>query len=520
MNTKHPWPVSTIQTDSLGSRLQARLSFPRNRRQVLREGLVVLLLGSHHLAQGARIVAVRVWPAQDYTRITIESDTALTARSQFVPDPPRLAVDIEGLHLVPALRELVAKIRTDDPFIAGARVGQNSPTVVRMVIDLKQPVAPQVFALDPVNAGPAATYGYRLVFDLFPAQAVDPLEALIADRLKEQTPQPSPTAKKPIDPLDDWLATQLPPARTSAPPRLPQTRPPVVAPSSPAPPKTHQDATEIGANNETGINNRDYYDQKNLRHAATDRLIIIAVDPGHGGEDPGAIGPGGTREKDVVLQIAQRLRDRINQAEVNLQVGSGAGQGGRAAMRAFLTRDADYFVPLHVRVQKARRVQADLFVSIHADAFMTPTARGASIFALSQRGASSTAARWMADKENQADQVGGLNIKAADTQVQRALLDMSTTAQINDSLKLGASLLREIGNVGKLHKPKVEQAGFAVLKAPDIPSVLVETAFISNPEEESRLGSDDYQNQLADAIMRGIARYFARNPPLAHNRML
>jgi N-acetylmuramoyl-L-alanine amidase len=517
VNTTHPWPVPKIQSDSLVSSLQARLSFPRNRRQVLREGLVVLLLGSHHLAQGARIVAVRVWPAQDYTRITIESDTALTARSQFVPDPPRLAVDIEGLHLVPALRELVAKIRTDDPFIAGARVGQNSPTVVRMVIDLKQPVAPQVFALEPVNAGPAATYGYRLVFDLFPAQAVDPLEALIAERLKEQKPPPPPQT---IDPLDDWLATQLPPARTPAPPRLPQTRPPVAASSSPAPPRTHQIAPENVANNDADIFDKTNYDLRNLRHTATDRLIIIALDPGHGGEDPGAIGPGGTREKDVVLQIAQRLRDRINRAEVTLQAGSGTGQGGRASMRAFLTRDADYFVPLHVRVQKARRVQADLFVSIHADAFMTPTARGASIFALSQSGASSTAARWMADKENQADQVGGLNIKAADTQVQRALLDMSTTAQINDSLKLGVSLLREIGNLGKLHKPKVEQAGFAVLKAPDIPSVLVETAFISNPEEESRLGSEDYQNQLADAIMRGIARYFARNPPLAHNRML
>jgi N-acetylmuramoyl-L-alanine amidase len=175
-------------------------------------------------------------------------------------------------------------------------------------------------------------------------------------------------------------------------------------------------------------------------------------------------------------------------------------------------------VPLHVRVDKARRVQADLFVSIHADAFVEPRARGASVFALSQNGASSTAARWLADKENKADLIGGVNIKVQHPHVKRALLDMSTTAQINDSLKLGSALLGEIGNVGKLHKGKVEQAGFAVLKAPDIPSVLVETAFISNPEEEARLRSDDYQEQLADALMRGIQRYFARNPPLARNR--
>ncbi|EER58313.1 N-acetylmuramoyl-L-alanine amidase, partial [Acidovorax delafieldii 2AN] len=239
----------------------------------------------------------------------------------------------------------------------------------------------------------------------------------------------------------------------------------------------------------------------------TDRIIIVALDPGHGGEDPGAIGPGGTREKDVVLRVAHLLRDRINATTV-----------GGNPMRAFLTRDGDFFVPLGTRVEKARRVQADLFVSIHADAFTTPEARGASVFALSQGGASSTAARWLANKENQADLVGGINVQSKDQHVQRALLDMSTTAQINDSLKLGSVLLGEISNVGKLHKPRVEQASFAVLKAPDIPSVLVETAFISNPEEEARLRSSAYQVQLADALMRGITRYFARNPPLARSR--
>ena len=242
---------------------------------------------------------------------------------------------------------------------------------------------------------------------------------------------------------------------------------------------------------------------------ATDRLIIIALDPGHGGEDPGAIGPGGTQEKDVVLRLAHRLRERINAASSNGN-----------AMRAFLTRDADFFVPLHTRVNKARKVQADLFISLHADAFFTPNPQGASVFALSQGGASSTAARWMADKENKADLIGGVNVKVRDVQVKRALLDMSTTAQIKDSLQLGSNMLSEIKRVGKLHKPRVEQASFAVLKAPDIPSVLVEAAFISNPEEEAKLNSDDYLEQLADALMRGIERYFAKNPPLARSRSL
>ena len=455
---------------------------------------MVMLLGLNEIAQGASVLAVRVWPAPDYTRVTIESDTELQAKSFFISSPPRLAVDIEGIELIPALRELVAKVKPDDPFILGVRVGQNAPGVVRLVLDLKQPVTPQVFQLPPV-----AAYGNRLVFDLFPTQAADPLEALIADRLKDQpptAPRPAPAASaSTLDPISDLLAqrNQRPAASSAsaARPSAPTSAAPVLAGASLA-----HSASEPKASTER-----------------TDRLIVIALDPGHGGEDPGAVGPGGTREKDVVLQIAHRLRERIHSETLQLA-------GGNAAMRAYLTRDADFFVPLHVRVQKARRVQADLFVSIHADAFFTPSARGASVFALSQGAASSSAARWMANKENAADQVGGINIKSADVQVQRALIDMSTTAQINDSLKLGGSLLGEIGNVGKLHKAKVEQAGFAVLKAPDIPSVLVETAFISNPEEEALLRSDVYQDQLADALMRGIRRYFAQNPPLARSRTL
>ena len=466
-----------------------------SRRSVLQAGTLVLLLGTQQIARGATILAVRVWPAPEYSRVTIESDGALVAKQFFVTTPPRLAVDIEGIDLSPQLRELVAKVKPDDPNIAGIRVGQNAPGVVRLVVDLKQAAMPQVFTLPPV-----AAYQHRLVFDLYPAEPVDPLEALIAERLREAPAPPAPAPNPPLtaaaaaaarppapppghpghDPLGDLIAQRSQRPGPPEPPPLVASTPP---PPEPARPGNRATATQ------------------------TDRIIIVALDPGHGGEDPGAIGPAGTREKDVVLRVAHMLRDRINATTV-----------GGNPMRAYLTRDGDYFVPLGTRVQKARRVQADLFVSIHADAFTVPTARGASVFALSQGGASSTAARWLATKENQADLVGGLNVQTKDRHVQRALLDMSTTAQINDSLKLGAVLLGEIGGMAKLHKPRVEQAGFAVLKAPDIPSVLVETAFISNPEEEKRLRSSAYQEQLADALMRGITRYFAKNPPLARSR--
>ncbi len=477
---------------------------PMKRRSWLQSGALSLLLGQADIAWGATIVAVRVWPAADYTRVTIESDTALKTVPLFVANPPRLAVDIEGIELNPALRELVGKVRSDDPYITGVRVGQYTAGTVRLVLDLRQMVQPQVFNLPPVLAG-NARYQHRLVLDLYPTQVADPLEALIAERLKGSTststsstsanstssgpsmtalPPPAPASKlgQTSDPLGDLLASQ-----NRQPTALPPAPPAVVAP----PITLAASAAQAPSTGE--------------------RFIIVALDPGHGGEDPGAIGPRGTKEKDVVLQIAHRLRDRINAAQIKTRQGT-------LPMRAMLTRDADFFVPLQVRVDKARRVQADLFISLHADAFLTPDARGASVFALSQGAASSTAARWMAAQENRADLVGGLNLKVQDATVQRALLDMSTTAQINDSLKLGGEMLGQIKRVGKLHKPKVEQAGFAVLKAPDIPSVLVETAFISNPDEETRLVSEGYQNELADALMRSIERYFSRNPPLARTR--
>ena len=521
------------------------------RRDVLQSGAVALLLGAGHIARGATIVAVRVWPAPDYSRVTIESDGALKASQTLVHNPPRLAVDIEGIDLSPALKELVAKVRSDDPTIAGIRVGQNAPNIVRLVIDLKQPVLPQVFSLPPV-----AAYRNRLVFDLYPTTVADPLEALITERLMDKgngplakpntvaagtgltpatqttpataattaIPNPPVTPAKPAtpasaatdahDPLGELMAqrerraehpapsasaaTGTPPPANTQVAATPAASPGKAAPApvpAPAPVAAAAAAPQTGAPGQIPP------------PARTDRLIIVALDPGHGGEDPGASGPGGTREKDVVLRIAHLLRERINATRINGN-----------AMRAYMTRDSDFFVPLNVRVQKAQRVQADLFVSIHADAFFTPHPQGASVFALSQGGASSSAARWMADKENKADQIGGLNIAARDAEVKRALFDMSTTAQIKDSLVLGSAMLGEIKRVGKLHKGSVEQASFAVLKAPDIPSVLVEAAFISNPEEEAKLNSDAYQQQLADALMRGIQRYFAKNPPLARSR--
>ncbi|HOX66671.1 MAG TPA: N-acetylmuramoyl-L-alanine amidase [Burkholderiaceae bacterium] len=450
-------------------------------------GAVSLTLVGVSGTHAAAIVAVRVWPADDYTRVTIESDSALAARHFLAESPTRLVIDVDGLDLSPQLRDLVGQVRADDPFIAGVRVGQYQPRVVRLVIDLKQAIKPQLFALTPV-----AAYKHRLVFDLYPVQERDPLLALIQEkeRAEEQAAQSVRDALGEfIGQVDKPLGTAIPPDGASAPPKgapTPAGKPLGMTPANPPdgpsvrPPESPASAA-----------------------SRISRLVIVALDPGHGGEDPGAVGPSGLREKDVVLSVALQLRNRLN---------------ALPGMRAMLTRDADFFVPLKDRVRKARRVQADLFVSIHADAFFTPEARGASVFALSQGGASSAAARWMANRENLADAVGGINVKSKDSTVMHALLDMSTTAQIKDSLRLGGEVLGQIGRVGRLHKARVEQAGFAVLKAPDIPSILVETAFISNPEEEAKLRDVRYQAQLVEALTVGIKRYFAKNPPLARAR--
>jgi N-acetylmuramoyl-L-alanine amidase len=440
---------------------------PDRRRTLKAAGSLVLAFGALGRAHASSIVAVRLWPADEYTRVTLESDRALTARAQQLDGPDRLVVDLDDLELDAALRELVGKVRPDDPFIAGVRVTQDAPRVVRLVVELKQPVRLQQFTLEPV-----AAYRHRLVFDLHPVVEPDPLLALIRDKERAER-EASQSVRDALGEFIDRLDRPPEPAR--------RAEAPVQTPAPSRPPS------------------------RSLQQRI-DRLIVVAIDPGHGGEDPGAIGPTGLREKDVVLAVALQLRDRLNRER---------------GMRAMLTRDADYFVPLHERVRKARRVQADLFVSIHADAFMRREARGASVYALSTSGASSAAARWMAQRENAADLVGGMPAAAnGDAHLMRAMLDMSTTAQIKDSLKIGHEVLGQIGRVGNLHKRQVEQAGFAVLKAPDIPSILVETAFISNPDEEQKLRDPRFRRELVEALATGIQRYFAKNPPLARNRSL
>jgi N-acetylmuramoyl-L-alanine amidase len=423
-----------------------------------------------------------VWPADDYTRVTLENDSSLKATHFIVKDPDRLVVDIEGLELNPTLKSLVAKIQSNDPYIKQVRVGQNRPNVVRLVFDLKEEVTPQVFTL-----APAGNYKHRLIFDLYPVKAVDPIAAMI-----EKGNWSDEAAKAPPAPAGNEAA----PANGAA------TGPDVAqTPKTDGKPDNRADAKPV-------IKPEDRFEARSEAKAGPAqkmvRMLTIALDPGHGGEDPGASGSNGSHEKDIVLAIAKRLKSRIEE---------------HPNMRVMLTRDADYFVPLGTRVEKARKVQADLFVSIHADAFVEPTARGSSVFVLSEKGASSSAARWLANKENLADTIGGVNVKSHDKQLASVLFDLSTTAQINDSLKLGKAVLGEIGGINRLHRGAVEQAGFAVLKAPDIPSILVETAFISNPEEEAKLLDNAYQDQLADAIVKGIRRYFAKNPPLSKNRL-
>ena len=404
---------------------------PFGRRDFLKYAGATLTLLVSPVGQAATsILAVRVWPARDYTRVTLEYQQPIAFTHQIVKNPERLVVDLEGVEFNSVLQSLPNKISETDPYIRLIRAGRNKPGVVRLVIELKTEIQPQVFMLKPVGE-----YGHRMVLDLYPTVADDPLLAL-------------------LEKLD------APPDKA---PRKETGQPEVV------------------------------------------RMVTIVLDPGHGGEDPGAIGRGGSHEKNVTLQVARRLKAKID-AEPN--------------MRSMLTRDGDFFIPLHQRVQKARRVQADLFVSVHADAFIKPTARGSSVFVLSENGASSSAARWLAQRENAADLIGGVNLDVKDPHLARTLLDLSQTATLNDSLKLGRAVLGELGGINTLHKPHVEQAGFAVLKAPDIPSILVETAFISNPDEERRLNDEDYQEKMAEAILRGIKAYFAKNPPLAKSKLV
>jgi N-acetylmuramoyl-L-alanine amidase len=407
--------------------------------------LLVSPVGRAVTERNPGILAVRVWPAADYTRVAIEHNAPLKFTHFMVKNPERLVVDLEGIEFNSVLEGLADKIAPDDPNIKLLRAGRFKPGVVRLVMELKNEVRPQVFVLAPVGE-----YGHRLVLDVYPLEPPDALLQLLEknDSALANTDQQPEKAAEP--------SAEVRPER-------PRQGKPVV-----------------------------------------DRLVTVTLDPGHGGEDPGAVGSGGSYEKNVTLAVAKRLKAKID-AEPN--------------MRAVLTRDTDFFVPLHMRVQKARRIQSDLFVSIHADAFVRSDANGSSVFALSESGASSSAARYLAQKENAADLVGGVNIDVKDPMLARTLLDLSQTATISDSLKLGKAVLNEIGGINRLHKGSVEQAGFAVLKAPDIPSILIETAFISNPEEERRLNDDAYQDKMAEAILSGMKKYFAKNPPLAKSKL-
>jgi N-acetylmuramoyl-L-alanine amidase len=413
-------------------------------------GFALLAAG---LAQAAGVKAVRLWPSPEYSRIAIELDEAVTYKQFSLKNPERIVLDLEGVEPDAALAELAAKVSPQDVYITTIRVARNRPGVTRLVVELKAEARPQVFMLKPMG-----DYAHRLVMDLYPA-APETIESQVESAIERagRGGDGASPGGKPVAQAGDKNASETRPDKASTP-----ARPEYV------------------------------------------RLITIAIDAGHGGEDPGAMGASGSREKDITLSIARRLKGMIDKME---------------NMRAYLTRDGDYFIPLHERVNRARKAQADLFVSVHADAFIKPHARGSSVFALSEKGATSAAAKWLAKRENDADLIGGVNIAVKDVYLKQTLLDLSQTAQIADSIKVGKAVLEELGGVNQLHKPHVEQAGFAVLKAPDIPSILVETAFISNPEEEKRLNDEDYQDKMAMAIVNGIKRYFERHPPLARNKL-
>jgi len=381
------------------------------------------------------IVATRIWPSPEYTRITVESATLLQYEQMILQNPERIVVDLKNIYLGKAIEGLTSQVKEEDSIIKSIRVGQFNPKVSRIVIDLKGTAKVKVFSLDPIEP-----YKHRLVIDVYP-ENYDALASLLK-QLEDETYQAS----------DEVI-------------------------------------TKDGVKPEPGINKQ-----------PKPEPIIVAIDAGHGGEDPGARGKRGTKEKVVVLKIAKKLKALID-AEKN--------------MKAVLIRDGDYFVPLATRVKKARAAKADIFVSIHADAFKKRSVSGSGVYALSDRGASSAFAKFLANQENEADLIGGVSIDDKDPILAKTLLDLSQSATINDSLRLGKQVLLEIKKVNNLHKKYVEQAGFAVLKAPDIPSILVETAFISNPEEEKNLRSTAFQNKLAKSILLGIKNYIHTQPSIA-----
>lgn len=450
---------------------------PQSVNAVAQALLIVAAMLMPSLAQALQLSAARLWPSPDYTRLTLEASQPIAFKYFMLGNPHRLVLDLQGVEPGSALNTLAQRVDTTDPYVTSVRVGINRPGVVRLVLELKTQIKPSIFQLKPFGE-----YGHRLVLDLYPEQPPDALAQL-------------GLGKKPEDVL----------AGIGAAPARPEQAEPPAAVDAPG-------TIEIPLPQGAAVNpESDPLKLEAFRRAAKSgmgkravRPIIVAIDAGHGGEDPGAKGATGSYEKHVTLAIARRVKHKLD-AEEN--------------MRGVLIRDGDYFIPLAGRVNKARGHKADLFVSIHADAFIRPEARGSSVFALSEHGATSAAARWLAKKENEADLIGGVNIDVKDQFLKRTLIDLTQTATINDGLKLARSVLREIGGINTLHKNDVEQAGFAVLKAPDIPSILVETAFISNPEEERRLNDDAYQDKLAQAIVVGIKNYFGNAPSVVRTRL-
>ena len=481
------------------------------RRQILCAGASTLVLGlvAPRLARASSVLGVRVWPARDYTRVTIESDQPLQNSQQLLQGPDRLVVDLTGLDLDKALRDAVSKIAPNDPQIQSVRVGQYQPHVVRMVFDLKGSVKPQVFTLPPVG-----TYKYRLVFDLYPAVAPDPLSDLIAQtERKEQALNDTARAQQMQPPTT--LAGRVPPPPAAGDnsdaffqrfaqntPATPHTPP--ATPSTPAKPAVKPPPVIARRDDSDDDGDTTSSPHRNPARGSTVRLLTVAIDPGHGGEDPGAIGGGGTYE-------AHRARHREAAREDRRRAEHARDDDARRRLLRAAERARAESAP-----RGRRPVRVDPRRCIH-DAVR---ARGSSVFALSDHGATS-AARALdgeqgelvrPDRRHQ-HQDGGRG------------REPRAVRHVDDGADPRFAALRQLRAEGSgRHQQAAQgnrsrQAGFAVLKAPDIPSILVETAFISNPEEESRLNDDGYRDQMADAIFRGIKRYFAANPPLAKSRM-
>ena len=450
-------------------------------------GFLLFLMFTHGSALAALVTikSVQVGLAPDYTRVTLESNQPLQYELSMLDNPHRVIIDLSNIKITPTLASLPQKIDAIDPFIQKVRIGQFKPDVVRLVFDLKLHVVPRAFIV-----APKENLGHRLILDVYHP---DKAAKIDSDRKVSATPLHSaPILDQETDILDE-LVTSL--AHTAKPPQKPniaqnaQSRPTKTATATPQP----KQSSSLPA-------------AKNRKPVKIPRMIVIAIDPGHGGKDPGAVGNQGTHEKDVTLSIARKLKERIDR---------------ESTMRAVLTRDGDYYVSLPQRRINARRANADLFVSIHADANPKSHARGSSVFTLSEHGATSTTASWLADKENSVDNdlMGGIDITSKSKDMKELLLDLSLSATINDSVKLAEHVLKQLGDVNHLHKRNVEQAGFAVLKSPDIPSILVETAFLSNPTEEEKLRNNTYQNKMADAVFVGIKNYFSNNPALTRAEM-